>query len=453
MRLRARLSLISAVITTASTMIVGGIGITSQHDSQISLIDKSLNQVVNSIDGKTNAALSEALFAVQQSDISLTLIYYSDPQSPTVLNESNLPDTINPTAAELKAAALKPVTHKAGQDYRLRMVKMLDGEFVVVAASLQEVESRFKTDRWHLILFIFFCLFIAIFITWFFFRRDIKKIESLISAAEEISLGKSEVEIQVLAGNSEIDQLGASLNRMVATLRRTAELEELSSQRMQDFLGDASHELRTPLTVIRGYIELLGGQQFSDEDARRKAFARVASEIARMESLINDLLFLAEFGTTREREEEDVDLTSLLKSHLLDFQQISDGREVVAEIAEDAFILGSASHVSRLLANIFGNISKHTPSDAAVHVVLVKEASKIKLLIEDAGPGLPESAYKNGAQNFQRFDKSRSREAGGSGLGMSIIFAIVQDLGGEITLHKSGLGGLAVEIYFDKLAV
>jgi two-component system OmpR family sensor kinase len=451
MRLRARLSLISAVITTASTMIVGGIGINSQHDSQISLIDKSLNQVVNAIDGSTNAALSEALFAVQQSDISLTLIYYSDPESPTVLNESSLPDTIRPTSAELALATTEPVTHETGESYRLRMVKMLDGEFVVIAASLQEVESRFKTDRWRLIIFIFFCLLIAIFITWFFFRRDIRKIESLIETAEQISLGKSEVEIEVSGGNSEIDQLGASLNRMVATLRKTAELEEISSQRMQDFLGDASHELRTPLTVIRGYIELLSGQEFSDVEARRKAFSRVASEIARMESLINDLLFLAEFGTTRETEVEDVDLSSLLDSHLQDFKHVNGGRRVISEIAEDISIKGSASHISRLFSNIFGNISRHTEADVEVHVTLEKIDRRVKLVIEDAGPGLPGSVYQNGVQSFQRFDKSRSRSAGGSGLGMSIIFAIVQDLGGEIALKPSPLGGLAVEIYFDKL--
>ncbi len=451
MRLRARLSLISAVITTASTMIVGGIGISSQHDSQISLIDKSSNQFVISIDGKTNAALSDALFAVEQSDISLALIYYSDPKSQTVLNESNLLKSISPSASELAAAAIKPVTHKAAQSYRMRMVKMLNGEFVVIAASLQEVESRYQTDRLHLILFIFLCLIVAIMLTWFFFRRDIKKIESLITSAELISLGKSDVEIEAPGGNSEIDQLGESLNRMVAKLRRTAELEEISSQRMQDFLGDASHELRTPLTVIRGYIELLSGERFLDEDARRKAFVRVASEIARMESLINDLLFLAEFGTAREIEIEDVDISGLLLSHLHDFQQVSGSRKVRAEVSDDIFIKGSQSHVSRLIANILGNISKHTAQDVEVHATLAENAGRIQMVIEDAGPGLPDSAYEKGAQNFQRFDKSRSRDAGGSGLGMSIIFAIVHDMGGEVALRKSTLGGLAMEIYFDKL--
>ena len=95
MRLRVRLTLISAVVTTASTLTIGGIGINSQHQAQMNLLDKSLNQVANSVHGQTNAALSEALYLVQQSDISLTLVYFPDPKSPTVLVNSNLRQKID----------------------------------------------------------------------------------------------------------------------------------------------------------------------------------------------------------------------------------------------------------------------------------------------------------------------------------------------------------------------
>lgn len=451
MRLRVRLSLISAVVTTASTLVVGVIGINSQHEAQIALIDKSLNQVASSVNGETNAALSEAFLAVQQSDISLTLIYYSEPTSPLVLTESKMSSDIHPSRAEVKAAFSNPVTNKSSESYRMRAIQMLDDEYVVIATTLQEVESRFSNDRMNLALFIFLCLLLAAFVTWFFFRRDIRKIESLIATAGEISRGKSDIEIVVHGGNSEIDELAESLNRMVATLRKTAELEELASQRMQDFLGDASHELRTPLTVIRGYIELLAGAKFTDVTQRERAFARVASEIARMESLINDLLFLAESGMAREAESSEFDLSALLSAHLDDFRHVNPERVVEFEITPSIGLLGSTAHVARLFTNIFGNISRHTPSAASVHVALSVNRGEIQLLIEDGGPGLPDSVYERGVQSFQRFDKSRSREAGGSGLGMSIIFAIVKELGGEISLRQSDLGGLAVEIYFDKL--
>ena len=85
---------------------------------------------------------------------------------------------------------------------------------------------------------------------------------------------------------------------------------------------------------------------------------------------------------------------------------------------------------------------RHTPTDAAVNVSLAKIKNHIQLVIEDAGPGLKDFSQ----QAFSRFDKSRSRETGGSGLGLSIIHKIVENIGGEIELSRSNLGGLKTEI-------
>ena len=79
-----------------------------------------------------------------------------------------------------------------------------------------------------------------------------------------------------------------------------------------------------------------------------------------------------------------------------------------------------------------------------MRVILHEHDETIELWVEDGGPGLPESAYESGPQGFMRFDKSRSRESGGSGLGMSIIAAVVKDLNGSIDFHQSSLGGLGV---------
>ena len=114
---------------------------------------------------------------------------------------------------------------------------------------------------------------------------------------------------------------------------------------------------------------------------------------------------------------------------------------------------GSESHIARLFTNVFGNISRHTPKDAPVHVSLLRGEHGISIVIEDGGPGLPESAYQEGMRNFQRFDRSRSRQDGGSGLGMSIIYAIVREHGGAVTLRPSNLGGLGIHLFFGNLSV
>ena len=99
-----------------------------------------------------------------------------------------------------------------------------------------------------------------------------------------------------------------------------------------------------------------------------------------------------------------------------------------------------------MIQNIFSNIRRHTPSSAPVLVELKSKGKEIHLRIEDGGPGLPEDAYNKASYEFERFDRSRSRDTGGSGLGLSIIAAIVKEHSGEISLSKSSLGGLAIHI-------
>lgn len=452
MKLRSRLTLASAIVTVVSTLVIGGLAINSTRATEVEVLDKSLSQVVTSVSGRTNAALSEALYATQQSDIALTLVYFLSGQSPSVLNDSKLGVLPNPSFSERKQGINRPITHVGKETYRMRTIELTDQEYLVVAVSLKEVVIRYKSDLIRLSVFIFLSLIASIAITAFFVRRDTKKIEILISSAKEISLGHMDIDIPSIKGNSEVDQLAESLHRMVISLRRTAEIEELSSKRMEEFLGDASHELRTPLTVVKGYVELLSGRSMSDPGQRARAFSRVNSEILRMETLISDLLFLAEFGHVPTEEMLEVDLSKLLRSHLMDFSTFNQGREIASNIKDRLIIKGSVSHIERLFVNIFANISRHTPLNAPVNVRLNRSYHGISLLIEDGGPGLPESAYKEGIQNFKRFDLSRSREDGGSGLGMSIIFAIVREHRGTITLRPSKLGGLGVHVFFGNLS-
>jgi two-component system OmpR family sensor kinase len=233
---------------------------------------------------------------------------------------------------------------------------------------------------------------------------------------------------------------------MVVSLRRTVEIEERAAKKMQEFIGDASHELRTPLTVIKGYVELLSGVRMIDPIQRVRAYGRVQSEILRMESLISDILFLAEFGESRIAEPEDFDLSELVNEHLTDFVRLNPSRLVSKAVGDGIRLEGLKDHMARLLTNAFGNISGHTPADAPVRVTLRQVNGEVALDIEDGGPGLEEDVYRNGIQGFQRFDKSRSREDGGSGLGMSIIFTIVREHGGSVSLRKSDLGGLDLHV-------
>jgi two-component system, OmpR family, sensor kinase len=104
---------------------------------------------------------------------------------------------------------------------------------------------------------------------------------------------------------------------------------------MQEFLGDASHELRTPLTVIKGYVEMLSKDQLTAPADKSRAFNRVGSEITRMETLIQDLLLLAELGESGARDIETIDLSEIVTAHGTDFTTLNPDRTVGLQVTPD----------------------------------------------------------------------------------------------------------------------
>jgi signal transduction histidine kinase len=193
---------------------------------------------------------------------------------------------------------------------------------------------------------------------------------------------------------------------------------------------------------------MLSKRQIPEGSDQVRAFDRINSEIVRMENLIHDLLLLAELGETTQPIQQEVELSELVQSFAQDFHVLNPERSVERAIASGISVTGSADHLRRLLQNILNNISRHTPTDAPVRISLSKDGKKRTLIIEDGGPGLPDTSYRDGIELLNRFDSSRSRDTGGSGLGLSIIAAIVHEHEGSMSLRKSDLGGVAVEITF-----
>jgi K+-sensing histidine kinase KdpD len=210
-------------------------------------------------------------------------------------------------------------------------------------------------------------------------------------------------------------------------------------------MGDASHELRTPLTVIKGYSELLAKEDATDPAARARAYERIVEQVNRMDETIGGLLELAEVGSVSANDFVPLDLTELVTGAADDLKAMSPSREISTSL-NPAKVLGSKALLGKLLANAIGNIARHAGQKAAVNISLKTVKKYALLVIEDGGKGLPDAAYAKGIQAFQRFDSSRSRETGGTGLGMSIMNSIVETHGGKLTIAKSKLGGLKLEI-------
>lgn len=283
---------------------------------------------------------------------------------------------------------------------RTRTIPLQAGEQLIIAASVRDIDKNLNRNLWRLLVFFLFANAIASFISF-------------------------------------------SISRVGALA-----IERAQREKMQEFLGDAAHELRTPLTVVKGYAELLKNKAL-DSEREPLAFERLNVEIRRMESLIADLLILAELGEEGPTEFSEVNLSELIGDNVRDFQVIAPQHHLELDIESGVTVQGSEKYLQRFVANALTNIRVHTDANAPVRITL-KAGREIRLVIEDGGAGLPEASYGERIQGLKRFDRSRSRESGGSGLGMSIMSAVIERHGGTLALKKSELGGLAIEVHLER---
>ena len=372
------------------------------RNSDLKRIDQSINTVSQRVSTYPSEAISAAILSVEEESLDLTLSLVTQEGIETVINESHLIYPGINSIADVKKALAGPISVESNNPFRFKAIEIAGGDYLIIAATLDELNTNFNSNLKNLGGFTLAADGLAIFFSIFLLRRH---------------------------------------NRG---------LDAKALERMQRFLGDASHELRTPLTVIKGYNEMLSKGQMSDLVDRARAFSRVSSEIERMERLIHDLLLLAELGESRPTTFEEIDLTELVQAHANDFALFNQNRKIEITLEESCPVQGSREHLNRLIQNCFSNIVRHTPPDAPVSISLKSKGKKVQLVIEDGGPGLPESAYRSEIEAMNRFDPSRSRESGGSGLGMSIIAAIVQEHNGKLELRKGELGGLAVVVELPK---
>ena len=227
------------------------------------------------------------------------------------------------------------------------------------------------------------------------------------------------------------------LGALIVTLlfRRDSKLNSAARQ-MQEFIGDASHELKTPLTVIRGYSEMLT----SNPNKVSEYSARINSESIRMTNIIDKLLKIAALDETNPLQTKEIELSDYLQKYVNDLKILQPNRPVKLQ-ANPLQITTDLEVLDTLISNLISNARIHSPIDAPIHLSLEGR----NLIIEDGGPGLKVIPDKP----FQRFDQSRSRESGGSGLGMTLIQKSAKQLGVKLEFGKSELGGLKVKITFQ----
>ena len=206
---------------------------------------------------------------------------------------------------------------------------------------------------------------------------------------------------------------------------------------MRRFVADASHELRTPLTTIRGFAELYRQGAMSDISL---LMTRIEGESARMGLLVEDLLMLARLDAQRPLDMRRVDLLTIAADAVHDAKAVSPARDISLKVLAGPGIpevSGDDARLRQVLANLVGNAVRHTPESASITVCVGTTQSSVLLEVQDTGPGLGEEEAAHVFERFYRADSSRTRESGGSGLGLSIVAALVAAHNGTVRVQSA----------------
>lgn len=246
--------------------------------------------------------------------------------------------------------------------------------------------------------------------------------------------------------NTEIGQVGTAFNTMLDHVESSLHVRQESEQRLRQFVADASHELRTPLASVSGYAELAARVKEPLPETVERSLQRIESEAARMAVMVEDLLLLARLDAGAPLRRESVALAGVVVDACADAQVLGPNHHWVVELDEEAAeiqVQGDGHRLHQVMTNLLSNARTHTPAGTTVVVRLSTqdldtpdEASAV-IQVEDDGPGIPIPLQGRLFDRFVRGDDSRSRSAGSTGLGMSIVQAIVQAHAGRVEVQST----------------
>ena len=320
------------------------------------------------------------------------------------------------------------------------------GDFVVFAIPLTDVQSTL--DR-LLLLEISISLGVVVataLLALLIIRISLQPLERMRHVAADIAAGDLSRRVEPTTTESEIGRLGLALNGMLSQIEAAFAERSASNMRLRRFVADASHELRTPLTSIRGYSEMLrrgAGKSPSDSELARR---RIEEESIRMTGLVDDMLVLARLDQGRPLEQAPVDLQAIARDAVADARAVAPQRQISLDAIDPVVVNGDDTRLRQVVGNLVRNALVHTPQDTAIEIAVSTADSVGRISVADHGPGLVAEDTNRIFEPFYRADPSRSRDSGGSGLGLSIVSAVVTAHGGRVKVSETDGGGATFEV-------
>ncbi len=358
------------------------------------------------------------------------------------------------TISEVQEKGNKPFTIKGddGQPDVRAVAQVLPTGLgsVIVANSLAEVDRTLnRLGFFFLILGLLALLAIALVSRWII-AISLKPLEAVEETAEAIAAGDLSARLPAAKPDTEVGRLTTALNTMLGRIEESFAARVSSENKLRRFVADASHELRTPLTAIRGFAELHRQGAVVGEEKTKELVGRIEKESIRMSSLVEDLLLLARLDQSREMAQDPVDLNALLVEAVASAKAAGPNHPIELSLpSAEVFVLGDNERIHQVVANLLANARTHTPNGSQIKVLLEQGVTETIIAVSDNGPGLSESDQERIFERFFRADPSRARTSGeGSGLGLSIVDAVMKAHGGYVSVQSKLGAGATFKLHF-----
>ena len=288
----------------------------------------------------------------------------------------------------------------------------------------------------------------VVIVSLFLVRRLTRPLASLTAAAERMRQGDFSRRVDPPKSQDELGRLSQSFNEMAETIE--SDITELRRQEQlrRDLLANIAHDLATPLTAIQGFSEALGDDVISDPAARQETAQLIAREVQRMRRLVADMQQMTSLESGRTR----LDLAPLNLHELVDETLAVIGPECQQagitlrnEIdPRTPTVLADSDRVTQALLNLLDNARRHTPSDGTISVGAQPRDKMLSIWVSDTGTGINPADLPLIFERFYRADRSRTGTTGGSGLGLSIVKAVITAHGGTISAESTSGKGTRV---------
>lgn len=319
-----------------------------------------------------------------------------------------------------------------------------NGDWYIISCTVESIKDSVKIANRFLAYVGVAAVLIGCIICWLIARRFTKPILKLAEISEKMTRldfeakyqGKEKNEIALLGAN--INKLSESLEKNISELKtannelkKDIEKKEKIDEMRKEFLANVSHELKTPIALIQGYAEGLKEAVNDDEESREYYCDVIMDEANKMNSMVKRLLTLNQLESGNDVVTmERFDIASLISTYLQSVSILAKQNDIriVYTQKEPVYVWADEFKTEEVFMNYFSNALNHCAGEKVIEIKIVRESKKARICVFNTGEPIPEDCIEHVWEKFYKVDKARTREYGGSGVGLSIVKAIMDSM-------------------------